>query len=259
MIKKLRVKNFKALRDIEIELTPIHVLIGPNDSGKTSILDALAALCRSVDHGLAQAFLGSWKGTELVWAGQAQEAVTIGADFDDDVVSAYDMDLVFGIQRRKVSVKSESLKVRTSHRNLPSHSKFGSTSVKVLHDEPAQSGPLSYELRRVDEMLAVVHHYRLNPSFLALPVAPDAKRRFRMESNGFGLALCLDEILSFDRNRFVKLEKRFTEIFSFVDSIILLQEPAYRAPIDNSERVTMLNEADGKGLYFRQKKYVIHA
>ena len=66
MIKRLRVKNFKALRDIEIELTPIHVLIGPNDSGKTSILDVLAALCRSVDHDLAQAFLGSWKGRELV-------------------------------------------------------------------------------------------------------------------------------------------------------------------------------------------------
>ena len=67
MITKLRVKNFKALRDVEISLTPIHVLIGPNDSGKTSILDAIAALCRSVDHGLADAFLGSWKGRELIW------------------------------------------------------------------------------------------------------------------------------------------------------------------------------------------------
>ncbi len=71
MITKLKVKNFKALRDIAIELTPIHVLIGPNDSGKTSILDVLAALCRSVDHDLAQAFLGSWKGRELVWEGNS--------------------------------------------------------------------------------------------------------------------------------------------------------------------------------------------
>ena len=85
MIKRLRVKNFKALRDIEIELTPIHVLIGPNDSGKTSILDVLAALCRSVDHKLAQAFLGSWKGTELVWGGNSQVPVTIEVDFDDEI------------------------------------------------------------------------------------------------------------------------------------------------------------------------------
>ncbi|MGE5297452.1 MAG: AAA family ATPase, partial [Solirubrobacterales bacterium] len=71
MIKRLKVKNFKALRDVEIELTPIHVLIGPNDSGKTSILDALAALCRSVDHNLADAFPGSWRDRELVWAGES--------------------------------------------------------------------------------------------------------------------------------------------------------------------------------------------
>ena len=44
MITRFGVKNFKALRDVELELTPLHVLIGPNDSGKTSILQALAAV-----------------------------------------------------------------------------------------------------------------------------------------------------------------------------------------------------------------------
>jgi predicted ATPase len=96
-----------------------------------------------------------------------------------------------------------------------------------------------------------VHYYRWNPQFLALPVAPDAKRSFRMESNGFGLALCLDEILSYSREQFAKLEKRFTEIFPHVHSIVLQQEPAYRAPVDAPEQVTMLQKADGKGLYFR--------
>ncbi len=75
-----------------------------------------------------------------------------------------------------------------------------------------------------------------------------------MEYNGFGLALCLDEILSFDRNRFTELEKRFTEIFPHIESIALLQESAYRAPGDNPDRVTMLKNVDGKGLYFRMKE-----
>jgi predicted ATPase len=254
MIERLRVKNFKALRDIEIELTPVHVLIGPNDSGKTSILDALAALCRSVDHDLTQAFLGSWKGAELVWAGHAQEAVDIKADFDNYGVSTYGMVLLFGTQKKKVSVKSESLKVGTSIHDLTSYSKFGLTSVKNVNDEPGLSGAFSDELRQVYKMLAGVHYYRLIPSFLALPVAPDAKRRFRMESNGFGLALCLDEILSFDRSRFMQLDKRLTEIFPDIDSIKLQQEPAYRAPVDNTDRVTMLKKADGKGLYFSLKE-----
>ena len=262
MIKRLRVKNFKALRDIEIELTPIHVLIGPNDSGKTSILDVLAALCRSVDHDLAQAFLGSWKGTELVWNGHSELPVTIDVDFDDNAIAGYGLGVQFGMRERQAVVIKESvirkglerLELGNQARHIDLGNQSNSTFVKRQLDKPAQSRPNSNEVKAVQKLMAGVHYYRLNPSFLALPVAPDSKRLFRMESNGFGLALCLDEILNFDRNRFAQLEKRFTEIFSHIESIALLQEPAYRAPVDNPDRVTMLNKADGKGLYFKMKE-----
>ncbi len=42
MITNLRVKNFKSLNDVEIELGPVTVLVGPNNSGKTTALQALA-------------------------------------------------------------------------------------------------------------------------------------------------------------------------------------------------------------------------
>ena len=80
MIKQFTVKNYKALRDVTLDLTPIHVLIGPNDSGKTSILDALAALCRSTDHALPDAFMGSWSGAQLVWGNDPQLHVGFTAD-----------------------------------------------------------------------------------------------------------------------------------------------------------------------------------
>ncbi len=41
MITRLHVQNFKSLRDIELELGPLNVLVGPNMSGKSNILDAL--------------------------------------------------------------------------------------------------------------------------------------------------------------------------------------------------------------------------
>ncbi len=50
MITRFQVQNYKALRDVILDLTPMHVLIGPNDAGKTSILEAITALCRSVDY-----------------------------------------------------------------------------------------------------------------------------------------------------------------------------------------------------------------
>jgi len=41
MIDKVRIKNFRSLRDIEVNLTPITILVGANNSGKTTFLRAL--------------------------------------------------------------------------------------------------------------------------------------------------------------------------------------------------------------------------
>lgn len=81
-------------------------------------------------------------------------------------------------------------------------------------------------------------------------MAPDSKRRFRMESSGFGLALCLDDILGFDRDLFGRIENRLKEIFPYIKSIKLMPEPAYKAPTDSPEQIPLLERSDGKGLYF---------
>ncbi len=41
MITKLRIENFRCIRTLEMELTPLTVLVGPNASGKSTVLDAL--------------------------------------------------------------------------------------------------------------------------------------------------------------------------------------------------------------------------
>jgi predicted ATPase len=41
MLKKMTIRNFKAIQDMTIEFTPLTVLIGANACGKTSILQAL--------------------------------------------------------------------------------------------------------------------------------------------------------------------------------------------------------------------------
>ena len=46
MIRKLRVRNFKGLHEVDLDLKPFNVLIGPNDTGKSSVLQALALYSR---------------------------------------------------------------------------------------------------------------------------------------------------------------------------------------------------------------------
>jgi predicted ATPase len=41
MIETLKLQNFKVLRDVDVKLRPLTVIVGPNGSGKTSILQAL--------------------------------------------------------------------------------------------------------------------------------------------------------------------------------------------------------------------------
>jgi AAA15 family ATPase/GTPase len=41
MITKLRIRNFRSLRDVEMNLQQINLLIGPNNSGKSNLLKAL--------------------------------------------------------------------------------------------------------------------------------------------------------------------------------------------------------------------------
>jgi predicted ATPase len=255
MITRLRVKNFKALRDVEVQLTPIHVLIGPNDSGKTSILDALAALCRSVDHDLAEAFSGSWKGRELVSGGRLGPSVIIGADIENSPITAYEIHVFFAERDRFAVVETELIRKRGAQIELRHDAEdvkeAAATYVKRQTDVPARADVQRDELRLVRDLLGGVQYYRWDPRSLALPVALDTKRSFRMETNGFGLALCLDNILGDNPDQFIQLQRRLTDIFPHITSMKLSPEGAYRAGIDDPDRVTMLQEADGKGLYFK--------
>jgi energy-coupling factor transporter ATP-binding protein EcfA2 len=43
-IEQLRIQNYGCIRDATFQLTPLHALIGPNDSGKSTVLRALQTL-----------------------------------------------------------------------------------------------------------------------------------------------------------------------------------------------------------------------
>ncbi|MGM0575158.1 MAG: AAA family ATPase, partial [Myxococcota bacterium] len=57
MLQRLRVQGFKSLCDVDVELAPLVVLLGPNASGKSNFLEALVLLSRlGTERTLADAF-----------------------------------------------------------------------------------------------------------------------------------------------------------------------------------------------------------
>lgn len=63
MLRRLHVRGFKSLADVELTLPRFTVLFGPNASGKSNILDALLVLSRlATERTLADAFGGPVRG-----------------------------------------------------------------------------------------------------------------------------------------------------------------------------------------------------
>lgn len=43
-LMRLRARNFRSLKDVEVQLQPLNVLVGPNGAGKSNLLDVIAFL-----------------------------------------------------------------------------------------------------------------------------------------------------------------------------------------------------------------------
>jgi predicted ATPase len=58
MLRSARFRNYKALAEVDLDLEPLTVFVGPNNSGKTSILEGLYGLSQLIDNLPEQVFEG---------------------------------------------------------------------------------------------------------------------------------------------------------------------------------------------------------
>lgn len=78
MIRRLRVKNYLSLKDVDLELGTRNILVGPNMAGKSNLVDCFRFLTHMVSSGLSKAFLDRGGFPEVVWK---------GADGDESQIS----------------------------------------------------------------------------------------------------------------------------------------------------------------------------
>ncbi len=87
MIRRLRVRNFKSLKDVSADLGRLNVLVGPNMSGKSNFIDVFRFLSNMVAPsggmtGLTGAIVGVGGVEDLTWKGGDSRLIAISLEGD---------------------------------------------------------------------------------------------------------------------------------------------------------------------------------
>lgn len=118
MIKQLRVRNFLSLKDVDLELGARNLLVGPNMSGKSNLIDCFRFLTTMVLSGLNKAFLDRGGFQEVVWKGGDESRISFGLAVEDSFVEkqpkkVYDYEIsIVGSPTGLIAVEREKLTVR---------------------------------------------------------------------------------------------------------------------------------------------------
>ena len=84
-LARLRVKGFKSLRDLTLELMPVTILVRPNGSGKTAVIEALLLLrdiLGYLEGRVANPFLRWWGYRNIAWKHREDQPIELRVVID---------------------------------------------------------------------------------------------------------------------------------------------------------------------------------
>jgi hypothetical protein len=247
MLSYFLAQNYKCLERVEFPLTPIHVLIGPNDSGKTSTLEAMCIYMQSTAFPIpvADTLPAPWSYNELVFHGAEDGAgvslMALGDGRHAVKTHTDPLSYIMGYGFEFITVGGQNCQIKREWRFLRRSSPIsgGPNDIESAippGNQSVMTTPASLrqqkqnpeqQLQLPPGMFGSANLFRFDPKVLALPAAPAPERTFRLDSDGFGLATVLDDILGYDPDLFLKLRKSFCEFFPQFKAVRLVTAPAY--------------------------------
>jgi predicted ATPase len=104
MITRVRARNFKSLRDVDVSLGPLNVLVGPNMGGKSNVLDLFRFLYQcwfpeAATFGPGNALTQRQGIDEVLWKGSQDRLLSIAIELEParpGRVFAYELEIVGG-------------------------------------------------------------------------------------------------------------------------------------------------------------------
>ena len=183
MLKRIHIKGYKSLEDVEVELNALTLLMGPNATGKSNFLDALQLLSKlATSRTVKDAFAPPYRGKPL-------ESFTFGKDGikglrnQERICFSIEVDLylsdavVESVNQQIIALRSSSENGKGSQQRLALVRERNVRYRIVIEMLPNEA-----ILRVTDEYLAALNS-RGNPTGTRKPFieTQDAKIRLRME------------------------------------------------------------------------------
>lgn len=264
LIQELRVQNFGCLRDVEVELDPFTVLVGPNDSGKSMLLRAIEHISFSLNRedGWNSVFPDADRFMETTFRGSGDTmAFRLRGAFEEREYE-YCVDLALCHQSH-VSISEEALVTDslTASRHEPEGIVFQAgqdgpkTMVRPRNDghpllhktvvEAAERPWKDGDTRPCAELVSGLHRslgsfrrYHLIPEMIRSEVPISSKTRASLAPDGFGLPRVFAELLHRRRELVEKIEVALREAVGSVQRVDVnqteidlgaaAQDPRYR-------------------------------
>ena len=221
MITQLQIKNFKALKDVNLKFDRLNLVIGPNASGKTTLLKACELVTLVPTTALA-AEIDSWPNDERVSTSGAESAVQISADFLNIQLSIWFNDL----NRQQRRADWGWLQTRAQG--------FGGV-IDYGGQVRLPDGQFHHTPTGAPRVIGLVEQYRpkaqllrFDPEVLRSPAKNDTANP-TVASDGTGLAAVLADIAASDSETFATVQ---SALRSVIKSFTRLSVP--KAEFDNT-------------------------
>jgi hypothetical protein len=235
MIETVCFKNFKALRDVTVPLERFTVLVGPNASGKTSVLQGLDYLF-FLRHRNPDFFRGERDFQILRSRGAASEASVEIRGSGTSLQKATSIDL--SLVDLGEFYSTWSIKVTHEDRSFESEE-------RTYHDEDHRYGTPLDDVAPAVDMLRFDANKLAQPSYSATLVP-------RIEPDGDGLAAVLADMLISRPDDFRRIEASLRAVIPSVERIRLERSPIKRSEL---QQITVNGQTTTSSI---EREYVGH-
>jgi len=239
-LERIHVQNYRSLREIDLCLRPLNLLIGTNASGKSNLLDALRFLAQGAqEKDFARAVSSRGNVVQLAWKGSEADFVTLRASLMDEK-EQFDWSVRVDRQGFEFDLTEDLWQPRE---NSPPgqllHSQQGAgwwwsgdklEQVRLSLPQPsgcalsAASADEGFPGRRVLEFVNRWGFFDPSPVFLRRATFPDEEDGPRLDSTGRNLAGRLFAIRETNPDTFRRIISATNDVLGVPERIDLRQQ-----------------------------------